>query len=994
MTSFLKSPSEVSPVVWLFLISVIAYWQLSLMQYGFVYDNCDAILPWRFFVGTSLQHGVFPFWNPYQHNGYPIFGDMRSVFNPEMWLVGSTIGYSVYTLHILITAYIFLAGVGAYKLSLHFSQDKKVALLCGIVYLLSGFIVNQSQDISRTLAATWLPYAFLFFYRLQQAPSLKNALLASLFFYLLITGGYLPVSFMLFYIVAFVFIFRAGKILITKNYKDLKPLLLYHGLSALIIILLLAPNIITYFYIADSVTRYGGLTYEFASFGNMPVKGMVSTIIPYAIPKLKFSASDVSLSSIYFGLIPLMLIIISFFYKRDKKAWIFLGIAVFFLFSSFGKESFLHPFLFRYIPLMDLFRHPSFFSLITLLFVILILSVQFDFQYLGSKQFRKRLILLSAGVVLILLITAIAAFFTKTDNTFHLFHFNKPWHIRIEEASLHENIIVHALIQIMLLLLLILSLTKIKATKILIRVVILLVAIEMAISVQLMIHHTGVSQFSPRAMHEEINSQPKTFILPDLSVSTKTIDDNSNLKQPFWRNTSIFTKAVSSKSFNSFTLAINDTLTLRYPELLNATFENPVAYLSTNVLPAHKLESFDPDSITPCLTFAESFELQDNILNSDNQSSIEPLKFYPNNFIFEVKNETPAVFVLQQTYFDRWEVFVNDRKAELFKVNKKFTGVFIDSGHNQIEFLYTNNPVKFATYFSLLLFILIVFVVIMMISDKRARLIAAVIFLISLSGSAIWAQINITANKKTADIPLKTRAKIHNQEDRQLIILNTDLKTGFDQSKNFLKTRVDRYNRQPGLPAGLKSEFDTIALYNYRLSKPIEMIGILKRYYNSFHTKSAHLTDHLHFVRKEDHETPKLYRYFDDMMLTKPAGDNQEFFTKIESTDEFSFVERFKGEQLKEASANYCFISAEIKMINSGDAYLTFHHTRDGINMYWEGRSIENYLIDTQAWQYVCLGVVINFPYRNNDDFTISLWNPGKAKFLVRNMKLEFYEKL
>ena len=994
MNLFFRSLTKINPVVWLLLVSVAAYWQLSLIQFGFVYDNVDAILPWRYFVGLSLQHGEFPFWNPYQHSGYPIFGDMRSVFNPEMWLVGSTVGYSVYTLHILITAYIFLAGFGAYKLSFYFSRDKKVALLCGIIYLLSGFIVNQSQDITRTLAATWLPYAFLFFYRLQQTPSLKNALLASVFFYLLITGGYMPVSFMLFYVILFMFLFRASKIIIAKNYRELKPLLLYYGLSALTIILLLTPNVITYFYIADSVTRYGGLPYEIASFGNMPLKGMISTIIPYVLPKQIYEKSDVSLSSIYFGLIPLLIILISFLQKNDKKVWLFLGVAILFLLASFGDESFLHPLLFKYVPLMDLFRQPSYFSLITLLFVVLIISVQFNFQYFEGKLFRRRLVILSAGVALILLVTAIAAFFTKPGNTFHILQFDIPWHIRIREASLHENIIFHSLIQIMLLLLFIFSLIKIKTTKILTRLVIILVAIEMAISVQLMIHITGVSQISPRAMHEEIKSMPKTFILPDLSVSVKTIDDNSNLMPPFWRNTSIFTKAVSSKSFNSFSLSINDDLLLNYPELLSATFENPVAYLSTIVLPENKLEIFDPDSITPCLIFVNSPESHNNILNTDNQSSIEPLKFYPNNFIFEVKSETPAVFVLQQTYFKGWEVFVNDRKAEILKVNKKFMAVFIDEWYNQIEFLYTNNPVRLATYFSLFLFISLVFLLIMMIHDKRIRLIGIVVFFITCIGSVIWIHSNISAHKKIKKIPEKVRTNIHDERERQLIILNTDLKTGYNQSNNFLKTRVDRYSRQPGFSAGFSLEFDTIDLYNYRLAKPIEMIGIIKRYYNSFHSKPAHLTDHIVFTRKEESETQGLYRYFDDTTSSNHTEDEQGFFTIIESTDEFSFVEWFKGEQLKEASAKYCFITAEVKLVDSGDAYLTFHHMRNDISMYWEGRSLASYLTETQEWQYVCLGVVINFPFRSDDDFAITLWNPGKAKLLVRNMKIEFYEKL
>ena len=70
------------------LVCIVAYSGIALMHESLKWDALDCYFPWRYSVGESLQHGIFPLWNPYQHFGYPIFGDLRSVFYPEGLLIG------------------------------------------------------------------------------------------------------------------------------------------------------------------------------------------------------------------------------------------------------------------------------------------------------------------------------------------------------------------------------------------------------------------------------------------------------------------------------------------------------------------------------------------------------------------------------------------------------------------------------------------------------------------------------------------------------------------------------------------------------------------------------------------------------------------------------------------------------------------------------------------------------------------------------------------
>ena len=64
-----------------------------------VYDMIDCFYPWRFHIGECMQNGIFPYWNPYQDLGYPIHADPSSgTWYPLVWLIGSSVGYTVYTI--------------------------------------------------------------------------------------------------------------------------------------------------------------------------------------------------------------------------------------------------------------------------------------------------------------------------------------------------------------------------------------------------------------------------------------------------------------------------------------------------------------------------------------------------------------------------------------------------------------------------------------------------------------------------------------------------------------------------------------------------------------------------------------------------------------------------------------------------------------------------------------------------------------------------------
>src|SRR3954466_14062687 len=80
-------------------IAVLAFWQISFFIHPVKWDMIDCYYPWRFHIGECLQHGKFPFWNPYQDLGYPIHADPSSgAWYPFVWIIGYFFGYNIYTI--------------------------------------------------------------------------------------------------------------------------------------------------------------------------------------------------------------------------------------------------------------------------------------------------------------------------------------------------------------------------------------------------------------------------------------------------------------------------------------------------------------------------------------------------------------------------------------------------------------------------------------------------------------------------------------------------------------------------------------------------------------------------------------------------------------------------------------------------------------------------------------------------------------------------------
>ncbi|HLX88924.1 MAG TPA: YfhO family protein [Acidimicrobiales bacterium] len=124
---------------------------------GILYD-----LPVHAVMTRAIRAGQFPGWNPFEFGGQPLMANSQvGVFYPPNWLF--LIMGLVSATDIVTLSSFAIAGVGTFLLARRWSGDIVGALVAGIAFSLSGFMVGQVVHPNLVASIAWLPWALLGF---------------------------------------------------------------------------------------------------------------------------------------------------------------------------------------------------------------------------------------------------------------------------------------------------------------------------------------------------------------------------------------------------------------------------------------------------------------------------------------------------------------------------------------------------------------------------------------------------------------------------------------------------------------------------------------------------------------------------------------------------------------------------------------------------------------------------------------------------------------
>lgn len=981
----------------LFLLALLAYWQLAFFAFGMTWDNVDVVLPWRTFVAESIQHGFFPFWNPYQDGGYPIYGDMRSVFNPEFWFMAATFGYSVTAIHVLQLLAVFFGGVGMYHLSYFFTKSKRASFLAGAMFMMSGFMVQQAQDLPRIIAACWLPFALLSAYKLQAFPSLKTALTFCLFFFLMFSGGYLPISLIFIYVAIPLFLWFVVQRLRLNQKQELKKQVLFNGVFIVVTLILLAPFLVTFLDMKEHVERLGGVSLYWAQFGNLPVKDLLSFILPFSAVKESPEYTDISMRSVYSGMFVLIIIATSLIYKPNrKKLLLFLG-AVFFLIISFGGEGFLHKYAYEYLPLLNLFRFPSYYSLFTIVIVLLLFAMAMKslIDFIPRKRLLSVIILFFAGILGLTLFANNASF----ECPFALLKVPIKPALTTMETSAWQHVFVQGMIQSVLLLgSIVVILVFWRNEKKIIGILSFFIVIEGFLATQLQLPYTGLQNESPTAMQMNVNKQPSTFLLPDLNRSIREQTKEKVMNAPFWRNTNIFSKTFSNEGFNSFQLQTNKDFPEKQPGLYEYSARQPVAYLASSVKRYDSTKVLTIDTNTPEKQVFLHGEVDEKYIKTadfDTAATISPSSFSPNNFSFIINSKKPALLVVQQTYFPHWKAFSHENELEIIKVNFKYMGVLVPEGINEVTFSFSNNTVKYAFYISLLGFIVLIAILIIISTSSRKkaqkRMLIYTLFLVGVGTSYLIKKHSIISQTSLEYFKIKTEGA-----EASLKVVNTDLPLSSDFSATDLWGRFT-YLSPDMIQDDIFTALDknnTVDVYDFREAKAERLHSLILRKYNPVQQKSYRFLQKTRF--ENDPKFKPLKGFFKKKLFFSSAktkdvelGPSTSFknnFVRVDSNELYSRSEHIYAKNLQRNKYYNIYLSGFIKAKENKPIHFVVEHKREDNIL----QALYFKLTQPLAGNLFLSHFQTIKKVRENDEFKLYLWNPDKGNFLLSEGMISF----
>jgi hypothetical protein len=401
-------------------------------------------IPPRFFWVESLKNGDFPLWNPYQFSGHPFFANPQHAvlypLNSLFFLLPFDLAFNA-----IIILHFFLGGLFIYFLLKDLNVNTTGALISGLIFMLSGYLLSVHSLLNCLLSVIWTPLIMMFFRRAIANPGFKNEVLAAIFISISFFGGGVEIVYGNFFVLLLMGIFLPFPEIMfvgdkPRRYKFIGSVPIYWGrirvlfrrfkslfIVSIIFLFLSAIQLIPFLELWIHSIRGKGISYQEATVWSFAPKDILLFFLPdaygYFLDMKRYWVTQCWFKTLYTGGLPFILSLIFFLFphpplsprgEKDevrgfgKDRRFYLSLILLSLFLSLGQYNPLYPFIFKYVPFFNGIRYPVKFLYIFIL--ILSITAGLGFQRLaefsgegGTKRLQNLLILSSLGSGLLLL---------------------------------------------------------------------------------------------------------------------------------------------------------------------------------------------------------------------------------------------------------------------------------------------------------------------------------------------------------------------------------------------------------------------------------------------------------------------------------------------------------------------------------------------------------------------------------------------------------------
>lgn len=666
-------------------VMMLAYLPVTTFLYFLKNDAFNGYFPSRFFISETVHAKSFPWWNPYINFGLPQYGDMNAGFwSPITWLIAYAFKYNAFSFTTELIFYILISGIGFFKLCRFYKQTKSASFISGVAYMCCGYMVGHLQHFNWISAAAFLPWCLWAYNKLHNKFSMKNSIICSLLFYFLISSAHpgLIIGSIYFFAAYMVFFFmekkyKEGKDFSTKSF-------IRKNLWMLGLLLFLSIGMIAgYADILPHITRGQKLDGAAAIINPVTLQSTMSLLLPMSTVKAgAFFNTDISMRNIYFGLVPLIFLIMTIFGEKSREQKFFLYAGLFFFILSLGG---IFKYLTYYVlPGMAYVRLSGEFAIFSMLCFILSMSFTLNKHIVSNQGFHRgfykpfyviQLMLLLAIIVGIIgtVITQKGLFF-EMQNILSQGGINNKLKSLIDNLSFFDILWIQSCIQFIFLGYIRKSLER-KYFHRLVKIC----AADLILATLLNIPFTGVGQASVRDVQMQLNKVPEGLPAPFIQPIRTLNSDDTKEYFSLLGDQSFYNKQIGTVNYAFYPVEMkNSSLVFKNKQSLFA--DKPFLFTTGN----------------------------------DSSTSIN-IKYFKNNFIeLEVNSSGNEKIIYQQNYYPKWKLIFNGER----KKPEKYAGVFmaadLNEGKNYVKFsfypgfVYTAMEISALFFFASLLYLIIV----------------------------------------------------------------------------------------------------------------------------------------------------------------------------------------------------------------------------------------------------------------------------------------------
>lgn len=676
----------------LFLVILfVAYLPITSFHFFLKNDAFNGYFPAKFFMSESINAGQLPLWNPYINFGIPQYGDMNSGYwSPLTWLIAYTTGYNAYTFTIELIAYIFLAGLGMYKLLGIWKIDAKVKLIAGVAFMCNGYIIGHLQHFNWISGTAFLPWCLWAYLKATERFSFRTGIRAALIFYLLIASAHPGIIIGAFY---FFFAITVFKFYSKASFSmvHLKQFGKIHGLIFCALLMLCVGVISGYLDIIPFFSRGEKLSIANTLSGSTTIQSWISTLLPLSSVKGEnFFNTELTVRNCYFSLLLLLFFIYSMLSNKNRWHFFFLFAGLFFVLLSSGGifKIVAH----KILPGISYVRLNGEFRIFSLMCFIIISAISLNSWFketMNVKLFDK--IYLALKIILSALLF-FGLYKVIADKESFIFSWKeiiaeKSFIQRIKHLidtiTFFDAIWIQAIAQLIFLKIIKYNLYNKKKS-----VVTAIVIIEIIFATLLNIPFTGVGKTSLSAVQSVIEKAPTGIPLPPLHP-IKNNDTLNLFQNELIGDWSMYNKQIGTDN--------------RIPYPIN--LKNTDDYFKHR-----EIDSSLSVSNLPYLFLGEGARNTTGEFSvNDGAGKIKVIQFSPNSITIDADIHAAVDIIYLQNYYPHWYYMTGTEKHPVLKAGINFMQAPLQEGKNTISFKFEPRLIQYCMIFSAIVFLLLIF---------------------------------------------------------------------------------------------------------------------------------------------------------------------------------------------------------------------------------------------------------------------------------------------